>query len=126
MRYGLLPVTRRAWALKGVRVVAPVHPRYQWGYLFGALEVGGGGTHFCYCPTATLEMSQAFLQQLAGQEPEAIHVVLWDGAGFHPEDGAPEVPANVRLSRLPVVQPGVKPGRKTVGPTQRPHLQPAL
>jgi transposase len=80
MRYGLLPVTRRVWALRGVRAVAPVHPRYQWGYVFGALEVGGGGAHFCYCPTATLEMSQAFLHQLAAREPEAIHVVLGDGA----------------------------------------------
>ena len=112
MRYGLLPVTRRVWALEGVRVVVPVHPRYQWGYLFGALQVGGGGTHFCYCPTATLEMSQAFLQQLAAREPEALHVLLWDGAGFHPEDGAPEVPANVRLVGFPSYSPELNPVEK--------------
>ena len=41
MRYGLQPVTRRVWALRGIRAVAPVHPRYQWGYVFGALQVGG-------------------------------------------------------------------------------------
>jgi hypothetical protein len=27
MRYGLQPVTRRVWALRGQRAVAPVHPR---------------------------------------------------------------------------------------------------
>jgi transposase len=112
MRYGLLPVTRRVWALRGVRAVAPVHPRYQWGYLFGALEVGGGGTHFCYCPTATLEMSQAFLHQLAAREPEAIHVVLWDGAGFHLDDGALEVPTNARLIGFPPYSPELNPVEK--------------
>ena len=112
MRYGLLPVTRRVWALKGVRVVVPVHPRYRWGYLFGALQVGGEGTHFCYCPAATLEMSQGFLQQLAAREPDAIHVVLWDGAGFHPDDGAPELPANVRLITFPSYSPELNPVEK--------------
>jgi transposase len=112
MRYGLLPVTRRVWALKGVRVVAPVHPRYKWGYLFGALEVGGSGAAFAYGPTATLEISQAFLHQLAAREPEATHVVLWDGAGFHPEDGAPELPANVRLVAFPSYSPELNPVEK--------------
>jgi hypothetical protein len=83
MRYGLLPVTRRVWALKGVGAVVAVQPRYQWGYLIGALQVGAGGTHFCYGPTATLEMSQAFLQQLSAREPAAIHVAP-SGALAHP------------------------------------------
>jgi transposase len=112
MRYGLLPVTRRVWALKGVRAVAAVHPRYQWGYAFGALQVGGRGAEFAYCPTATLEMSQAFLQQLAAREPAATHVVLWDGAGFHLDDGAPEVPANVRLIGFPSYSPELNPVEK--------------
>ena len=112
MRYGLLPVTRRVWTLKGVRAVVTVHPRYQWGYLFGALQVGGEGTHFCYCSAATLEMCQAVLQQLAAREPEAIHVVLWDGAGFHPGDGAPDLPANVRLLAFPPYSPELNPVEK--------------
>jgi transposase len=102
MRYGLQPVTRRVWALPGQRVVVPVHPRYQGGYVFGALQVGGqGDAEFFYCPTANREYSQLFLQQLAARDPEALHVVIWDGAGFHPGDGAPKLPANVRLIALP-------------------------
>src|SRR5689334_12926513 len=31
MRYGLQPVTRRVWSLRGLRPLCPVHPRYQWG-----------------------------------------------------------------------------------------------
>jgi len=113
MRYGLLPVTRRVWALRGVRAVAPVYPRYQWGYGFGALQVGGeGGAEFAYCPTVNLEFSQGFLQQLAAREPEATHVVAWDGAGFHPDDAAPDVPANVRLIALPSYSPELNPVEK--------------
>jgi transposase len=77
MRYGLLPVTRRVWSLRGVRPVCPVHPRYQWAYLYGAAEVGGQAhVEFLYCPTVNLECSHRFLQQLAAREPGATHVVL--------------------------------------------------
>ena len=33
MRFGLQPVTRRAWGLPGVRIIKPVQPRYEWGYV---------------------------------------------------------------------------------------------
>ena len=50
MRYGLHPLVRRAWSLKGVRVVAPDERRFEWGYLFGAFEVGGGESEFLFSP----------------------------------------------------------------------------
>ena len=58
MRYGLQPVTRRAWSLKGVRVVKPVEARYEWGYTYGALEVGGDGCEFSFLPTVTKEATR--------------------------------------------------------------------
>jgi transposase len=113
MRYGLQPVTRRVWALRNRRAVAPVHPRYQWGYVFGALQVGAeGAAEFFYCPTVNLEGSRAFLAQVAASDPAATHVVLWDGAGFHPGDGDPGVPANVRLIALPPYSPELNPVEK--------------
>ena len=38
---GCLPVIRRVWARKGVRVHAACKMTYQWGYLHEALEVDG-------------------------------------------------------------------------------------
>jgi hypothetical protein len=106
MRYGLLPVTRRVWSLRGVRPVCPVQPRYEWAYLYGAAEVGGQAhVEFCYCPSVNLQWSHGFLEQLAARDPEATHVVLWDGAGFHPQDGAAGLPDNVRLLPFPPLQP---------------------
>jgi transposase len=113
MRYGLQPVTRRVWALRGQRVVVAVHPRYQWGYVFGALQVGGEGeAEFFYCPTANQQYSRLFLQQIAARDPEAVHVISWDGAGFHPGQGAPELPANVRLIAFPPYSPELNPVEK--------------
>jgi transposase len=110
MRYGLLPVTRRVWSLRGVRPVCPVHPRYQWAYVYGAAEVGGQAhVEFLYCPTVNLEHSQRFLEQLGAREPGATHVVIWDGAGFHPQDGAAGLPNNVRLLALPSYSPELNP-----------------
>jgi uncharacterized protein YndB with AHSA1/START domain len=36
-----LPVIRRCWSLRGVRVHAPYATKYQWGYLHEAMEVDG-------------------------------------------------------------------------------------
>lgn len=112
MRYGLQPVTRRVWSLRGTRVVVPVEPRYEWGYCYGALEVQGEGAEFFYTPTVNLECSALFLSQLGAIDPEAVHVVIWDGAGFHQKDLAPELPNNVRLLKLPAYSPELNPIEK--------------
>jgi transposase len=110
MRYGLLPVTRRVWSLRGVRPVCPVYPRYEWAYVYGAAEVGGQArVEFLYSPTVSLEHSELFLQQLGGREPDATHVVIWDGAGFHPQEGAEGLPDNVRLLPSPPYSPELNP-----------------
>ena len=110
MRYGLQPVTRRVWALRGERVVVPVNPTYEWGYVYGALQVGGGGTEFFYTPTVNLECSRLFLEQISRRDPAAMHVVIWDGAGFHPQ--AEGLPDNVRLVALPAYSPELNPVEK--------------
>ena len=110
MRYGLLPVTRRVWSLRGTRPVCPVYPRYEWAYLYGAAEVGGEArVEFLYTSTVDLEFSGLFLQQVRAREPGATHVVIWDGAGFHPQDGAAGLPENVRLLPLPSYSPELNP-----------------
>jgi hypothetical protein len=67
-----------------------------------------------YCPTVTLEASRTFLAQVAAREPNAIHVVVWDGAGFHPGDGGPGSAGQRALDRVAALPPGVKPGGETL------------
>jgi len=50
-RYGLLPVIRRCWGLRGVRVHVPYATGYKWGYLHEAMEVDGDtGWNCCSRP----------------------------------------------------------------------------
>jgi transposase len=109
-RYGLLPVIRRCWALKGVRVHAPYATKYQWGYLYEALEVDGENRiELFFAPRVGKDVSRVFLEQIAQSDPAALHLVVWDQAGFHPRDGEADVPANVRLLSLPAYSPELNP-----------------
>jgi hypothetical protein len=96
-RFGLHTIVRRCWGLRGVRVVKTHQKKYQWGYLYGALEIGTGRTEALFMPHAALEVSEAFLRHLALSEPEAEHVVIWDGAGFHQKSGTHALPDRVHV-----------------------------
>jgi transposase len=109
-RYGLIPVVRRCWTLRGVRPTAPYQTKYQWGYLYSALEVDGqNAAEFACLPSVSLELSRLFLERLAARDPQAEHVVIWDQAGFHPQPKLHEVPARIHLLPLPPYSPELNP-----------------
>jgi hypothetical protein len=109
-RYGLIPVLRRCWSLRGLRPTAPYQTKYQWGYLYSALEVDGDhAAEFVCLPHVSLAMSRLFLERLAARDPEAEHVVIWDQAGFHPNAALHAVPARIHLLPLPPYSPELNP-----------------
>jgi len=108
-RFGLHTQSRRCWALRGQRVVIPQQQRYQWEYVYGALEVLEGDAQFCFMPSVNLDLSRDFLRQIAASDPQAEHVVLWDQAGFHPHPGAVGLPARIHLLPLPPYSPELNP-----------------
>jgi transposase len=109
-RYGLIPVVRRCWTLRGVRPVAPYQTKYEWGYLYSALEVDGeNGAEFACLPEVSLEMSRLFLERLAARDPEAEHVVIGDQAGFHLQPKIHELPTRVHVIALPPYSPELNP-----------------
>lgn len=109
-RYGLLPVIRRVWGRRGVRVHAPYATKYQWGYLHEALEVDGDNrVELLFTPAIDRDIHALFLQQIADSDPKALHVVIQDQAGFHlPIDDA-RLPKNLRLLPLPPYCPELNP-----------------
>lgn len=112
-RYGLLPVIRRCWALKGVRVHAPYATRYQWGYLHEAMEVAGANAmELLFTPCIDQDVHVLFLQQISQSDPTAVHVIIQDQAGFHVEAADPRLPVNVRLLPLPPYSPELNPVEK--------------
>lgn len=109
-RYGLLPVIRRVWGRRGVRVHAPYATKYQWGYLHEALEVDGAhAVELLFTPAIDRDIHALFLQQLADSDPAALHVVIADQAGFHLPCHDPRLPANLRLLPLPPYCPELNP-----------------
>ena len=111
-RYGLHTLRRRCWGLRGVRVVKPVQQKYEWGYLYGALDVVAGEAQFCFLPSVSLELTSMFLEQIAAADPEAEHVIIWDQAGFHHVKGDPRVPERIHLLALPPYSPELNPTEK--------------
>jgi transposase len=109
-RYGLLPVLRRVWGLKGVRVHAPYQTRYKWGYLHEALEVDG--EHKCellFTPAIDQDIHALFLKQIGESDGQSMHVVIADQAGFHLKAGDERIPNNVKLLPLPPYSPELNP-----------------
>jgi transposase len=109
-RYGLIPVVRKCWTLKGLRPTAPYQTKYEWSYLYSALEIDGqNAAEFACLPGVGLELSRLFLERLAARDPEAEHIVIWDQAGFHPQPHLHEVPARIHLLPLPPYSPELNP-----------------
>jgi len=111
-RYGLHSFTRRCWGLRGVRVVKRVQQKYQWGYVYGALEVVTGAAQFRFMPSVSLDFSRDFLAQIAASDPLAEHVIIQDQAGFHHPKGDERLPEHIHLLPLPPYSPDLNPAEK--------------
>jgi len=111
-RFGLQPCLKRAWVTKGVRAHKSSSCRYDWQYVWGALQVGGGGSEFFYSNRADGDMSATFLEQISKRDPYAIHVMIWDGASFHPANTDARIPDNVVVLRQPPYSPELNPVEK--------------
>jgi hypothetical protein len=57
-------------------------------------------------------LTRGFLWQIAASDPEAVHVVIWDNAGFHQKPGDPSIPPNVRILPLPPYCPELNPAER--------------
>lgn len=111
-RFGLHTIVRRCWGLRGVRVVKTQQKKYQWGYLYGALEIATGKTEALFMPQAALEVSEVFLRHLAMSDPAAEHIVIWDGAGFHQKSATHALPERIHVIQLPAYSPELNPIEK--------------
>ena len=111
-RLGLHTIVRRAWGLPGHRIVMPMQRKYQWNYVYGALEIGTGRIETLVMSGVNLDFSMAFLKYLQETEPDAVHIIIWDGAGFHQKEGKHPLPENVHVIQLPPYSPELNPIEK--------------
>ncbi len=109
-RYGLIPVVRKCWTLRGERPRAPYQTKYEWSYLYSALEVDGkNDAQFLHLPRVDLGMDRLFLEHLAASDPAAEHVIIQDQAGFHLNPQLHKIPAHIHVLPLPPYSPELNP-----------------
>jgi transposase len=108
-RYGLISVLRRCWTIKGHRVTVPRQMKYEWSYVYAAADIVTGNAEFLHTPTVSTQWSQVFLEQLIATDPEGIHIIIWDRAGYHPTVLTNELAESLRFLPLPAYSPELNP-----------------
>jgi hypothetical protein len=74
----------------------------------GRPDVIGGQACFCQIPAVNQGWDHRYLDDLARTEPDAVHVVIGDQAGFHLRGGSTRLPDRIRIIDLPPYTPELK------------------
>jgi hypothetical protein len=93
------------WWLRGRRPPGRCDRRFEWAYVFAAVEPATGADVALVLPEATTATMGLFLAEFAARLPEGVHAALvLDRAGWHVSRQL-AVPANVTLVPLPAYSP---------------------
>jgi hypothetical protein len=97
------------WWVRGRRPPGRCDQRYEWAYIFAAVEPATGADAALVLPEVTTAAMNLFLATFAAGLPADVHAALVvDGAGWHGSRGL-VVPANVTLVPLPPYSPELNP-----------------
>jgi hypothetical protein len=97
------------WWARGRRPPGRCDRRFEWAYLFAAVEPATGADVALVLPEATTATMGLFLAEFAAGLPEGVHAALvLDRAGWHVSRRL-AVPANVTLVPLPAYSPELNP-----------------
>jgi transposase len=108
-RLGQQGTTTRVWARTGSRPTVVKQTKYEWVYLYAAVEPATGESVALLAPNADTGTMSAFLRMLSKELGPAEHAVLiLDGAGWH-RSKALVVPDNVTCLLLPPYSPELNP-----------------
>jgi transposase len=108
-RFGQQGTTTRLWAPRGSPPTAVKQTRYEWLYLFAAVEPASGESVALQSPSANTRVMDVFLTMLARVlGPQDHAVLILDGAGWHKSKKL-RVPAQVTILHLPPYSPELNP-----------------
>lgn len=82
-RFGLRVGLRKRWCPCGVRPPWLVHERYEWLWLYAAVEPATGQSLFLLLPRVTKEWFGHFLENFAQEVGEERVGLVLDGSGSH-------------------------------------------
>jgi len=114
-RFGQQGTLTRVWAPKGSRPTAVKQTRYEWVYLYAAVEPATGASVALQAPHVNTGTMNAFLGMLADELDEGDHaIVVMDQAGWHVSRTL-EVPACITILLLPPYSPELNPIERLFG-----------
>ena len=108
-RIGQQGTLTNRWALRGSRPTAVGQTRYQWVYLYAAVEPKTGFSSAILAPHVDTGTMSSFLRVLSSElDPGDLAVLIMDQAGWH-KAKALEVPGNITILYLPPYAPELNP-----------------
>jgi transposase len=108
-RFGQRGTNTRVWARRGSRPTAVRQTRYEWVYLYAAVEPASGASVALQAPNIDTGTMNQFLKMLAKELKPSEHAVLiMDQAGWHKSKKL-QVPENIWILFLPPYSPELNP-----------------
>ena len=108
-RFGQQGTTTRIWAPTNSRPTAVRQTRYEWVYLYAAVEPASGETVALLAPNVDTGTFNVFLEMIAKSLGPKDHAVLiMDQAGWH-KSKAMKMPDNITGLLLPPYSPELNP-----------------
>ena len=108
-RFGQQGTMTRVWAATGSRPRAVKQTRYEWVYLYAAVEPVTGASTALLLPEVNIAAFDVFLRQLAKDlQPNEHAIVFLDQAGWHTSPRV-TLPENITLYFLPPCSPELNP-----------------
>lgn len=108
-RFGLKTWFRRRWCPSGFRPPWVFQDRYEWLWLYAAVEPATGESFCLYMPFLNGDCFEVFLQELGKAYAESEEIVLVsDRAGSH-TSGQVKWPEGMRSLLLPACSPELDP-----------------
>ena len=97
------------WWLRGQRPPGLHDNRFEYAYIFAAVEPATGNDFCLVLPSVSTHAMSVFLNGFSEQLVPDVHAVMvLDGAGWHVA-GALQVPDNITLVKLPPYAPELNP-----------------
>lgn len=104
-RFGQQGTLTKQWALRGSRPTSVKQTKYEWVYLYGAVDPLSGEAEAALLPYVNTECMNMFLKVLSESlSPDDHAVLVMDNAGWHHAKDL-QMPANITPLFLPPYSP---------------------
>ncbi len=118
LRLGLRGTSRRVWGRRGVKVRQRLQLRYDWWYLFVAVDGQAGTVSWTWVDSMKAADLVPLMEALRTNAP--LDAIVWDGASSHRDDAVRAV--GVPLVGLPPYSPELNPAERLFEEVRR-HVE---